>query len=77
MKESVIFQEIDAAAFQRGIQREQALILRQLQHQIGDLNLDVRSQIEALPLEQLENLGEALLDFSSVTDLDNWLQSNS
>lgn len=56
--------------------RADALVLRQLQRQIGDFNPEVRSQIEALPLEQLENLGEALLDFSSGTDLNDWLQSN-
>ena len=77
MKESVIYQEITATADAQGFQRgEQSLVLRQLQRQIGTLLPEVRSQIEALPLNQLENLGEALLDFSSATDLDNWFQSN-
>ncbi|BAY91135.1 hypothetical protein FDUTEX481_09460 [Tolypothrix sp. PCC 7601] len=30
-------------------------------------------EIESLSLEQLENLGEALLDFTSMADLDAWL----
>ncbi|MCE2661670.1 MAG: DUF4351 domain-containing protein, partial [Microcystis sp. 53602_E8] len=30
-------------------------------------------QIQELSLEQLETLGEALLDFTSLTDLTTWL----
>ncbi|WP_322745470.1 DUF4351 domain-containing protein [Plectonema radiosum] len=31
--------------------------------------------MEKLPLEQLENLGEALLDFNSMGDLQTWLDA--
>ena len=31
---------------------------------------------ESLILEQLENLGEALLDFNSMSDLQAWLDGN-
>jgi hypothetical protein len=40
---------------------------------VGELPQEVRQQVECLSLEQLENLGEALLDFTSMTDLDAWL----
>jgi hypothetical protein len=33
----------------------------------------VLTRIKGLSIEQLENLGEALLDFSSVADLETWL----
>jgi hypothetical protein len=36
----------------------------------------MQTQIQSLSLTQLENLGEALLDFSSPTDLLNWLQNH-
>ncbi|MCS7292828.1 MAG: DUF2887 domain-containing protein [Gloeomargarita sp. SKYBB_i_bin120] len=55
---------------------ETALVLRQLQRKVGFLSLEQVQQIEALSLEQLENLGEALLDFQSVSDLENWLAQN-
>ena len=55
---------------------EQALILRLLQRRVGELSSEVRSQIESLSLTQLESLGEALLDFTSIEDLFNWLQAN-
>jgi hypothetical protein len=34
-------------------------------------------RITGLSIEQLENLGEALLDFSSVADLEAWLTQHS
>ncbi|NJK52974.1 MAG: DUF4351 domain-containing protein [Leptolyngbyaceae cyanobacterium SU_3_3] len=43
--------------------KEQSLILRQLTRRIGDVSPDLQSQIQALTLDQLEALGEALLDF--------------
>jgi Domain of unknown function (DUF4351) len=35
----------------------------------------VRERVETLSLEQLENLGEALLDFTSMADLQAWLKA--
>lgn len=55
---------------------EQALVLRLLQKRVGDLPAEVREQIQSLSLEQLETLGEALLDFSAIADLFNWLDAN-
>jgi Domain of unknown function (DUF4351) len=34
-----------------------------------------RSQVESLSLDQLESLGEALLDFSQLSDLKDWLRT--
>ncbi|MBW4551844.1 MAG: DUF4351 domain-containing protein [Aphanocapsa sp. GSE-SYN-MK-11-07L] len=59
---------------QRGRQEEgRSLILRQLTRRFGALPVELRTQIEALSLPQLEALGDALLDFSELTDLVNWL----
>ncbi len=63
MKESVIYQDILQQGLQQGLQRETTLVLRQLTRQVGPLNLEVEDQVRALPLEQLEALGEALLEF--------------
>jgi predicted transposase/invertase (TIGR01784 family) len=54
----------------------QLLILRQLSRRIGAVSPEERSHIQALSLTQLESLGEALLDFSSSNDLDNWLRAH-
>jgi hypothetical protein len=49
------------------------LLIRQLSRRFGKIN-DRRIQIiNSLTLEQLDDLGEALLDFGELADLDNWL----
>jgi len=58
------------------IKQAQALVLRQLQKRVGDLPQEVRERIQRLSLEQLEALGEELLDFIVINDLLNWLQAN-
>ncbi|BAU06615.1 DUF4351 domain-containing protein [Fischerella sp. NIES-3754] len=55
---------------------EQTIILRLLQKRLGDLSPEVRQRIQSLSLIQLEALGEALLDFTTIADLLNWLQAN-
>ncbi len=57
-----------------GMQRGEAnLVLRLLHRRLGQVSESVSEQIRQLPVEQLENLGEALLDFESEADLLNWL----
>ena len=52
------------------------VLLRQLRKRLGDLDPTIEKQIESLSADRLEQLGEALLDFSSLADLDAWLQSH-
>ena len=77
LQETRVYQEIKQEGIQegeqRGLEREKSLIFRQLNRRVGELSVEVRQQVESLSLEQLENLGEALLDFSSMADLDAWL----
>ncbi len=83
MRESVIYQEILAEGEQRGREEGrkaegQLLILRQLTRRVGELPQEMLDRIETLSLEQLENLGEALLDFQAMptavnyADLEAW-----
>ena len=73
MRESVIYQEILSEGEQRGRETEgRSLVLRQLTRRVGELPQEVRQRIETLSLEQLENLGEALLDFQGMADLEAW-----
>lgn len=55
--------------------RQEALDLlgRQLLRRCGPLNTHQDAAIAALPLETLEQLGEALLDFNSPEDFNRWL----
>jgi predicted transposase YdaD len=50
-----------------------AVALRQLNRRCGPLSEGTSARIQALPLEQLEGLTEALLDFSGPADLAAWL----
>ena len=50
-----------------------AVALRQLSRRCGTLSEATTARIQALPLEQLEALTEALLDFHGPADLSAWL----
>ena len=56
---------------------EKDLVLRLLHRRIGEIDALLIERITGLSIEQLENLGEALLDFSSVADLEAWLTQHS
>ncbi len=58
---------------EQGLQRERSLILRLLNRRVGELPEQVRLQVDALSITQVEALGEALLDFSNLSDLQAWL----
>jgi predicted transposase YdaD len=83
LRESPWYQEILAEGEQRGrtegeqrgrTEGERSLVLRQLNRRFGTLPANVEAQIQALDLEQLEALGETLLDFVQLSDLSHWLQ---
>ena len=60
---------------QEGRQKQaREIVLRQLQRRVGELPQEVIEEIQALSLEQLESLGEALLDFTTMDDLLNWMR---
>ena len=55
---------------------EAKVILRLLNRRCGPLSEATTARIQALPLEQLEHLAEALLDFNGPTDLAAWLEKH-
>ena len=58
----------------QGLQQEaQALVLRLLPRRCGQLSHEQELAVRALPLEKLEALAEALLDFDGPEPLDAWL----
>ncbi len=89
MRESVIYQDIVEKATAQGKaegikegkaegvkQEAVSLVLRLLKKRIGQINAKDENLITGLSVEQLEALGEALLDFSSGDDLTAWLNQN-
>ena len=49
------------------------LVIRQLTKRFGEISGEIRSAIADLPLPVMEDLSEALLDFTSLADLQAWL----
>lgn len=81
MRESVIYQEIIQRGEQQGLQQglgQEALAytMRLLNRRVGEINAQLQARIRLLSVVQLENLGEALLDFSDVSDLVAWLDAH-
>lgn len=60
---------------EKGRRSESALISRQLRKRLGELPQNLEADVSRLPLSALEDLGEALLDFTSQGDLESWLQA--
>ena len=52
------------------------LLFRQLSKRFGKLSGNYIETISNLTIEQLEDLGEALLDFVDITDLEQWLKAH-
>ena len=78
MKESVIYQDILAEGETKdevkGRKEEGiSLVLKLLNRRLGTVSPDLVAQICQLNVEQLEDLGLALLDFQSQPDLVTWL----
>ncbi|MBE9076749.1 Rpn family recombination-promoting nuclease/putative transposase [Romeria aff. gracilis LEGE 07310] len=78
LQETRFYQEAKAEGEQIGEQRgrqeeARSLVLRLLSRQVGQLPEQARSRVNSLSLTQLEALGEALLEFSSLSDLETWL----
>jgi predicted transposase YdaD len=74
LRHSRAAQELLAEGQARG---EAKATLRQLTHRCGPLSPATTARIQALPLEQLEALGLALLDFSGAKDLAVWLEAHA
>jgi Domain of unknown function (DUF4351) len=62
---------------EQGLRHERLLILRLLNQRVGVLPEQIVAQIETLPLVQLEALGEALLEFTQVQELADWLTAHN
>jgi len=85
MRESVIFQDIlqegkvegkvegkEEGKVEGRLEEARSLVLRQLTRKVGTLSEASQSRLNLLSVTQLETLGEALLDFTQLADLEAW-----
>jgi predicted transposase YdaD len=76
IKQTRVYQEAKQEGIQEGRQDgEMILLIRQLSKRFGKLKDIYIENINSLNIEQLEKLGEALLDFVDINDLETWLES--
>jgi predicted transposase/invertase (TIGR01784 family) len=61
----------------RGLERERALVLKLLTRKLVAISPEIQTRVNSLTIEQIESLGEALLDFTQIGDLTNWLDTYS
>ncbi len=85
MKESVIYQDILQKGEERGEirgelrgEQKEALkyTLRLVNRRFGEIDSSLLERIRILSANQLETLGESLFDFSTVEDLEAWLNQH-
>lgn len=62
---------------EQGIEREKNLVIRQLKRRVGNISDEVEAQIRSLDIDTVEALGEALLDFETEGDFNNWLDDRT
>jgi hypothetical protein len=79
LRTSAIYLEQIEKITQQGIQQGRseegrALVLKQLTRKLGNLSTELRTKVSELSLDRLESLGEDLLDFQIVEDLEKWLR---
>jgi Domain of unknown function (DUF4351) len=55
------------------VEEARLLVIRLLNRKLGNVSPQLLAKIEALPLERVELLGEDLLDFTSIANLEQWL----
>lgn len=69
MQESVIYQDI--------VQKEAfKYTLRLLHRRFKEIDSSLTEHVQALSAQKLEDLGEALLDFPDIADVELWLNQH-
>jgi len=75
LKQTRVYQEALAEGESKGeVQGEIKLAIRLLNRRFGEIPQNLTARIRELPVEEIESLGEALLDFQSLSDLVSWLE---
>ena len=73
-KEKHMYKELTTSWKEEGMLEEsQHIVFRQLRRRWGELPPRMIAQVQALPVQEVENLAEALWDFTSLADVEKWL----
>lgn len=70
--------QIVTSWMRKGIEQGKlSIVMRQLKRKVGELDPEVEERVKGLSVAQLEELSEALLDFSNLEDLTTWLRNDA
>jgi predicted transposase/invertase (TIGR01784 family) len=73
LQQTRVYQEAKAEGLELGQQQEKALVSKLLARKLGKIDPEIQVRVSSLTMERIEALGEALLDFSQMSDLLAWL----
>jgi predicted transposase YdaD len=72
LQQTRFYQDVLEEGEKRG---ERSLLLKQLTRKLKQVPVKLQERVNSLEIDRLESLGEALLDFNSVADLEKFLDS--
>jgi hypothetical protein len=83
LSETQFYQDVFQKGREQGLQREVDLVLRLLERRCGVLEIDYlragfrqrQELVRFLTITQLESLGDALLDFNGMANLEVWFKT--
>jgi hypothetical protein len=76
VKEQEQVMEITTSWMEKGRESgERGMVVKILTRKLGNLSPELLARVNGLNLERVEALGEALLEFTSVGELENWLNA--
>jgi predicted transposase YdaD len=76
LQQTRVYQEAKAEGKAEGKAEEgRYLVIKQLTRKLGNLTPQLLDRVNCLPLDRVESLGEALLDFTTLADLERFLDS--
>jgi len=55
---------------------KETLIARMINKRFGSATPEITERLRTLSADDLDNLGEAMFDFSTLTDLESWLSKH-
>jgi predicted transposase YdaD len=75
LKRTRVYQEAkDEGRTEGQLEKAQSFVLRLLNRRFAQIAPSTEAQIRSLSLNQLEELGEALLDFRDASEVNDWLE---
>lgn len=77
LEQTRVYREAKAEGRAEGkAEGEVSLVVKLLTRKLGVISPQLQARVSNLTIDRVESLGEALLDFTSIADLENWLSQN-